>query len=351
MTDTPSSRTSWVPAPNKARWVGLVGVAVSVVLVVLGVRAFPLGEVAGALASADPGWIVGAGLVYLITMPLRGLRWAALLAAIKPVSTAAATEVLAAGTLANNVMPARLGDVVRAFVLAKKEQVSASSSFATIMLERVFDGVVVVGMLLAVLVIEPPREPWVGGMAGLMGLVFASAIVVSALLAWNERRALVLAEKLMQPLPAGLRGKILGILVKLARGLSTLKNVRATLLVIATSIVVWTIEVGVYVMVQEALGLTIPLHGLVLVMAVLTLGLTAPSAPAFVGVFEGLVIAGVGLYGVVGPPAAAFAIAMHVVHFTVGTALGAVSVWRLGLRLSELRAGPINGLHTHLKHQ
>lgn len=343
MTEPPASRASWVPAPTKARWVGLVGIALSLVLVVLGLRAFPMDEVAGALAGADPLWIVGAGLVYLITMPLRGVRWAALLGAIKPVSTLAATEVLAAGTLANNVMPARLGDVVRAFVLARREQVSASSSFATIMLERVFDGMVVVGMLLAVLVIEPPGAAWVDGVAGVMGVIFASAIAVSMLLAWTERRALVLAEKLMQPLPAGLRGKVLGILVKLARGLSTLKSVRATLLVTATSVLIWVIEVGVYVMVQEALGLHIPLHGLVLVMAVLTLGLTAPSAPAFVGVFEGLVIAAVALYGVVGPAAAAFAIAMHVVHFTVGTTLGAVSAGRLGL--------PIIGLHTHLKHQ
>lgn len=335
---TGAARGSWVPAPARARWVGALGILLSVVLVGLGIRAFPLDEVAGALTEARPAWLLAGALVYLLTMPLRGVRWSTLLGEVKPVSPVAATEVLAVGTLANNVMPARLGDVVRAFVLARREQVSASTTFATIMLERVFDGVVVVGMLLAVLLIAPPGAAWVSGVAWVMGLVFTGAIVVSAVLAWNEGRALILAEKLMQPLPAGLRGKLLGVLVKLARGLSTLKSPRATLLVVVTSVVVWGIEVVVWGLVQHGMGLDMPVHGLVLVMAVLTLGLTAPSAPAFVGVFEGLVIAAVALYGVAGPPAAAFAIAMHVVHFSVGTALGALSAWRLGLRVAELRA-------------
>jgi uncharacterized protein (TIRG00374 family) len=333
-----SPRGSWVPAPNKARWVGLVGVLLSLVLVGLGLRAFPLAEVGSALGRADPVWLGAAVLLYLVPFPLRGLRWATLLESVKPVSTVAAIEVFSIGTLANNVMPARLGDVARAFVLAKREQVSASSSFATIMLERVFDGVVVVGMLLAVLVLHPPGAAWVEGVAWVMGVVFSGAIVVSALLAWNEARALALAAWMLRPAPPPLTEKILGILGKLARGLHTLRSLRATLVVVVTSVLIWGLEAGVYGLVLHALGLEAPAYGLVLVMAVLTLGLTAPSAPAFVGVFEGLVIAAVGLYGITGPSAAAYALAMHAVHFVVGTGLGLASAWRLGLRVRELRA-------------
>ena len=115
-----------------------------------------------------------------------------------------------------------------------------------------------------------------------------------------------------------------------------------TLEVLGLSLLVWSLEISVYVLVGKAFGLGVPAHGMALVMCVLTLGLTAPSAPAFVGVFEGLVVAAIGVYGVGDPLAPAFAVAMHIIHFLPGTLLGAVASWRLGLKVKELRgAAPL----------
>jgi len=332
-------------SPKAGRVVALAGVALSIGLIVVGIRSFPLDQVAHTLAAADLRWMLAGALFYLLPLPVRGLRWVTLLRAVKPVSVVTASEVYAFGTLANNVLPARLGDVARAFVLAKKEKISASSSFATIMLERIFDGLVVVGFFLTVLVIAPPTAGWTFGLAWAMGLVFSAAVLGSAFVAWQEERATKVAAFLVRPLPAALGEKILGLVKKLALGLHALKSARATATVIGCSILIWVLEAGVYAFVQQALGLDIPLHGLVVVMAVLTLGLTAPSAPGFVGVFEGLVIAGVGLYGVEGAPALAFALAVHAVHFSIGTLLGAIAAWRMGLRVRDIQtAAPAEAL-------
>lgn len=327
----------------RTKLVAWIGVLLSIALLAYIFVSFDIGQAMKAIALADVKWILAALLLYSALFPLRGLRWAVILRSVKPVSAATATEVFSIGFLANNVMPARLGDVARAFVLAKKERVSRSSSFATVMLERVFDGLIVVGLLLLVLWLEPPDSRLVEGFAWLMAVAFPSAVFAAALIAWNEARAIALVRFFLKPLPRGISDKALHIVQKLARGLHMLRSVKDTAAVIVLSVAIWFIEVGVYLLAQRAFGLDVPVHGMVLVMAVLTLGLTAPSAPAFVGVFEGLVIAAVAIYGVGDPLGPAFAITMHIIHFIPGTLLGACYAWRMGLRVREIKEAAQGG--------
>lgn len=322
----------------RAKLVAAAGVAVSAALVLYIAYKFDLRAAAGALALADMWWFVPAAGLYVLLFPLRGIRWSILLRDVKKVPVGSATEVFLVGFMANNLLPARLGDVARAFVLAKREGVSATSSFANVMLERVFDGLTVVGMLAAVLLIDPPAATWVRGVGGLFAALFVGVVVASALLAWNEAFALRLAARLLSPLPKKLSEKLLDLAAKLAKGLHTLKSPKATLQVIGLSILIWSAEVGVYFIAQRAFGLSIPPLGLVLTMAVLTLGLTAPSAPGFVGVYEYTLIKTVGLYGVGEPLAPAFAIAMHLIHYVPGTLLGLGCTWLAGYKLRELRS-------------
>lgn len=322
----------------RTKIVAWLGVLLSLGLIAYIAFTFDLAAVFRAISLANPMWLFAAALLYSALFPLRGLRWAAILRSVKPVSTATATEVFAIGFLANNVMPARLGDVARAFVLSKREGVSGSSSFATVLLERVFDGLIVVGMLLTVLWIAPTDSLLVEGFAWVMAVAFPAAVAVAALIAWNERRALALAGFFLRPVPEQLRHKLLGVIERLSRGLHILKSAKSVFGVLGLSALIWCIEVGVYLLAQRAFGMEVPVHGMVLVMAVLTLGLTVPSAPAFVGVFEGLVIAAIAVYGIGDPLAPAFAITMHVIHFVPGTLLGAFYAWRMGLKVREIKA-------------
>lgn len=323
----------------RARLITVLGAILSIALIVYLVATFDLAAAARALEVADRRWLIAGALFYTLAFPLRGLRWSLLLARIAPVSTRAATEVFAIGFLANNVMPARLGDVARAFVLARRERVPASSTFATVLLERVFDGLVVVGMMLLVLrfVPEGSSSLFVDGMALVMAIAFPGAVAVAALIVWNEARALRLFAWFLRPLPPALASRIHALLARLTEGLHALKSARDSARIATLSILIWLIEVGVYMLAGRAFGLDVPAEGMILVMAVLTLGLTLPSAPAFVGVFEGLIVAAVTLYGVPGPLALAFAVTMHLIHFSIGSLLGGYFAWRMGLNMRELR--------------
>ncbi len=321
----------------RVRLLKWAGVLLSAALVVYIATRFDLAAAMKAIALADAKWIFLATCAYVIQFPLRGLRWSILMRAVKPVSFTTATEIFTIGFMANNVLPARLGDVMRAFIMAKKEQVPASATFSNVLLERVFDGIVVVAYLSIVLWIDPPSAVWVGSVAFVMAMIFAGAVVACVLVAWNEGRVLELVTTVLGFLPKEIVAKVVALLQKLARGLHCLKSPKETALVVLLSLVIWSAEVVVYVLAERALGISISYLGLTLVMAILTLGLTAPSAPGFVGVYEGLIIMGVGVYGVTEPLAPAFAITMHFIHYVPGTLLGIVAGWRSGMRLKELR--------------
>lgn len=144
------------------------------------------------------------------------------------------------------------------------------------MLERVFDGLTIVGFLFVVLVVEPPAAEWVSVAAWVMAAVFVGAVTVSALVAWQKSgpraRALPIAAH-----TTAFSAKLVGLLEHLGKGLHTLKSPRETAIVIALSLVIWSAEVVVYFFVQRAFGMSVSPLGLALVMAVLSLGLTAPE--------------------------------------------------------------------------
>lgn len=354
---------------------GLLGVALSVSLVILLALRLDLGAVARAALGASPAPLVGATLVYCSLFPLRGLRWAILLRPLAPVPTGLATRAFLIGFMANNLLPARLGDVVRAWVLARQASapggqgrdrseprprgdeakaspratVPTSASFATVLLERVFDGLTVVGILTVALLMLPldeasaDRTLQLQAVAALMGLVFGSALLVCALLVAWERPTLRLVAAMLGPLSRRGEGPskriastLLSLFQKLASGLHVLKNARRTAVIAALSLLIWSLEVVVYGFVALALDIEVAPLGLALVMAILTLGLTAPSAPGFVGVFEALVIPALGLLGVPVAEAAAFAFVLHAIHYFPGTLLGLWAAWTAGLRFTDL---------------
>lgn len=327
--------------PSRMGWVSLLGLLLSAALVIYLALELDLPAVAQAVDSAQLGPLLVGTLIYCALFALRGLRWAWLLRPLVHVPTGLATRGFLIGFMANNLLPARLGDLVRAFVLARRAEVPRAASFASVLLERIFDGLVVVGILAASLSLVSvtahlERLEQLTSLAGLMGLAFAGALSVCAGLVWAESSTLGIVQRLTRPFPTIMQERGLRLLTRVASGLHVLRSRRAAVIVLALSMLIWALEVLVYVFVAKALGLEVSVAGLALVMAVLTLGLTAPSAPGFVGVFEALVIPSLALLGVPSEEGAAFALLLHGIHYLPGTALGGLAAWSLGLRWTDL---------------
>lgn len=320
------------------RAVTWLGVLLSLGLLAWIALKFDLAAAVDALGVADLGWLAAAAAVYCSLFVVRGVRWAILLSPLAPVSHATATSAFVIGFMANNVLPARLGDVARAYVLARRVQIPASGTFASVMLERIFDGLIVVGFLNVVLWVAPPEGTWIRPVALVGAAAFTGALAACLLVAFFEPQTLRLARLVLAPLPERISDRVVGLVERLARGIHSLKSPAQTARVVLLSVFVWAAEVVVYVLIARAFGLDLPTLALVLVMCVLTLGLVAPSAPGFVGVFEAMVIEALALYAVSGPEAVAFAVTLHLIHYVPGTLLGLAFTWRSGLRLGDLEA-------------
>jgi hypothetical protein len=321
------------------RAVTWLGIAVSAALVFVIASQLDLARAMGAIRAADGRWLLAATLLYVSLFPLRGLRWAVLLRPIQKVSVASATSGFAIGFMANNVLPARLGDVARAFVLGRREGIPVATTFANVMLERIFDGLTVVAILALSLELAPPPARWVDAVSLGMAALFGGALLASILIARSEDRVVAIARALLAWLPPRTADRIEALLRKVGKGLALLDSAGRTIMVLALSIVIWSLEVAVYLLLQEAFGMSVSVLGMAAVMGLLTLGLTAPSAPGFIGVFEGTVIVGVTLFGVPAATAAAFAITLHLIHYIPGTLLGLVLAWQSGVRLREAVGG------------
>ena len=334
------------PALPALSWrkLSLLGLFLSGVIVVGLLFALDLNEVEQALRSARPVHLVWATLSYCLLFPLRGLRWRLLLRPISPkISVKWATQSFLIGFMANNILPARLGDIVRAFVLSTRGQVSRSAALTSVMLEKVFDGLTVVGFLVGVLFI--PRNitqisysSHLYGITIFMGLVFGTALIFAGLIAMTEHKALSILRRLVSPLPAKIRTKFIELSSQLASGFRILREPSLTFIVLTLTMAIWLGEVGVYVGVARSLDIDVTFFGLTLVMAILTLGLTAPSAPGFIGVFEALVIPALGLLGVVSSKAAAFAVLLHLIHYVPGTLLGFFAAYSGHVQWSDLQS-------------
>ena len=320
----------------KGRLVTWLGLSLSAGLLAWIATRFDLPAAGRALSLANPAWLLLATLVYSALFALRGVRWSILLRPLAPVPWSTAAEVFVVGFMANNVLPARLGDVARAYVMSRRRGIPAAGTFSSVMLERIFDGLVVVAFLSGVLWAAPPDGAWIRPVAYLAAAIFVGALGACVVAAFFEDQMLATLRRVLGA--SALSARLCGLVARLGRGLHALKSPRQTAQVLALTVLVWTIEVVVYALVARAFGLELPTLGLVLTMCLLTLGLVAPSAPGFIGVFETVVVQALALYGIGGDAALAYAVTLHLIHYVPGTLLGLAFAWKSGLRLGELRA-------------
>jgi uncharacterized protein (TIRG00374 family) len=234
------------------------------------------------------------------------------------------------GFMANNVLPARMGEFVRAYALAKSESLSKSLSFATIVLERVFDGFTLLAFLVAGVAFLRP-EPWLVWSA--VGS-FCLYLGVLAGLIWLRGGRGV--GRVLARLPGSVRERVAGLLDSFALGLDVLSDPRALAVTAALSLAIWLVNAGVYAMFLPSLDL--PPHAAFLVLAIVAVALVLPSAPGYVGTFQVGTVAALALFSVPEATALSLSLVYHAVNYIPITAAGLAYLGSMNLTLGELRA-------------
>ena len=266
---------------------------------------------------------------------LRSLRWQRFLRPIKRVPLGSAAAVLMLGFAANNILPARVGELVRAHELGRRQQVSRVAALTTIALERVFDGVTLLLVLIVVLLASPAaRDSRLFQTTGLLGgAVLVTAAVVLGLALWQESRLLAGLRWLVRPLPARLRSRLLRLVARLLEGLAALRSSRLMGSAVLLSLLVWSCEATSYFLILHAFNL--PLSGgnfalaAGLLVAAVNLGIMVPSAPGYIGTFQVFAMIALGIFGVVAAQGLSVALVAHAMQYFLVTLIG-LAIFLLG---------------------
>ena len=323
----------------------VVIVALSIGLLAIFLRGAHLDVVWTEIRQANQWLVALSCAVTVLTMVFRALRWQYLLAPIGHAAFTPAFRTTTIGFAASAVLPARAGEVIRPYLLARQEGLSATATFATIIIERLLDAVTCV-MLLAsfVLLFDPgmdranSRLYWLveaGGLVvGAVAMVVLGAMFVAARDPAATSRWVYKIEHL---LPGRLAHTLAGALSKFTEGLAVVRTPGRLALALLWSFPLWlSIGFGIY-LVMRAFGIDMPFTGSFLLIALLVVGVSVPT-PGGVGGFEAAVQIGLtSFYGEPNDRAVGAALVLHVVSLLPTVVLGFLFLLQDGLRLGVVR--------------
>jgi len=327
------------------RWQLWLGLAISAFFVWDTLRRLRLEDVWQALQGAHYLWLIPGIAVYFLAVWVRAWRWHYLLRPLKAIPTKAIFPIVAIGYMGNNIYPYRAGELLRAYVLRLREDVPVSASLATIVIERVFDGVVMLGFV----IFNLPALAAISGDSGFIGSIqqvaifgtvaFAAVLLVFILGALFPQQSLGLFHRFLEPLlPKRVRPKISGVVVSFWTGLESLRSPRNVFMVLLTTTVIWLFENGKYWFVMHAFPFEVSFFALMLMNGIVNLATTLPSAPGYIGTFDRPGIAVLEAYGVGRALAAGYTLVLHGALWFPITLLGAYYLWRHRLSWRQVQA-------------
>lgn len=328
------------------RWQFWLGVLISAVFLYFVVRKLDWVDFWLALKTANYWWIIPGVAVYFVAVWARAWRWHYLLKPLKFIRTRVMFPITCIGYMGNNIYPARAGEVLRAVVLKRREGVPISASLATIIVERIFDGVVMLAFVFVNLAqlaklaeVAIPVGDWqvtIQDLAVWGSAAFFGALVVFLLAAMfpgvTGRIGLWFINRL---LPARLREKTAGILHRFLDGLASLRSPANVLMVFLTSVVIWLLETVKYWFVMHAFNFEVSFFTLMLMNGVVNLATTLPAAPGYLGTFDAPGIAVLQAGGIEKALATGYTLVLHLALWVPITLLGAYYLAREGLQWSE----------------
>jgi uncharacterized membrane protein YbhN (UPF0104 family) len=296
------------------------------------------------IRTARWGWLLGAAGVATLAFPLRTIRWRLLLRYEgAPLPWIPLWHATAIGFMANNLLPGRAGELARAYAASRLTSARFTTAIASIAVERMFDGIVLLVLLVLglgaggfgrdTLIEGVPVEHLTTWAAFVFGGLLAVALPVVALPGLTLRLAGAVTDRL---LPARWRHRAMELMGGLLEGLWALRAPGRIAVVVWWSLVLWLTNALSFWLGFRAFHLPLSWGPALVLQGVIAFGVAVPSTPGFFGVFEGATRAALTLYAVPATAAASLAIGYHVAGFIPITLLGLWSLWRADLRLSDL---------------
>ncbi len=328
----------------------LIGILVSVFFLWLAFRKVDYQELAQALKNANYLWVFPNMALMVFSMWLRAYRWKFMVNPIKKLGLHRLFSSTMIGFMANNILPIRLGEIVRAYSLGTKAGISKTASFATIVVERVFDGFSLL-VLLWITLLMSPFPDWVKRAANLTLVINLAALLVLIFLEIKTEPTLRFLNRLFGFLPHRMSNRFIELLLKFTTGLKVFRDLPSMLWILIFSVFVWGVVGISNYFIFLAFDLHPPVQASFILLVMVSLAVMIPASPGYVGTFHFFCIAALGLFGYGKNIALPFAVVLHASQYIPITLIGLIYLKTEHLTLKVIKQEQENqGLTTEDKH-
>jgi hypothetical protein len=319
----------------------------SAALIYWTLRGISPSEVAHRLSTANPVLFIAAIFCATAIFALRAWRWRIILEPVAgTISFGALWRATAIGMMVNNVVPARAGEIARAFALTREARVPFPTSLASLAVDRLFDAIVL--LLLAATALLDPALADSAQLAGrsLGSFAIGAATLVAGLLlmlyalVFFPNQLLAVFELFARRVSPAIEERGRRMLQTFVEGLSVLRRPGRFAAVFGWTVAHWLLNALGFWLSFKAVGITAPFSAALFLQAFIALGTAVPALPGFFGVFEYMSVQGLSIYGVGQQQAATWAIGYHLFSFIPITLIGAWYFTRLGVKLRDLQPAP-----------
>jgi len=317
-------------------WRLWIGILVSVLCLYLAARGIDLRGLLQALSHVNYVLLLPALGIVALGLWARAFRWRLLFYPLARLKLSRLFNVLCIGYLANNLLPFRAGDVLRSYLCAELQKLSVVRVLSTVVVERIADTLTILFLLLCIIPFVALPSELVRPARSVAALAILSMLILVCI-AIQKERSLALFEGLVRRFGWLNREWLRRSVLSATDGLAALGVWRTALGVGAWSLLIWLSAALQFYLVMAATGVHAPFVAALVVLCLTSLGMTVPSAPGYIGVFEYLTVLSLSLFGVNKEAALGYALIAHAASYLAIAALGLAAAWAEGYSYASLR--------------
>jgi hypothetical protein len=322
----------------------IIGIGISFFFLFILFRKIDLQQLLAALKMLDYRFLAAAVVVTLVSYSSRAVRWHYL---ILPQKRAKPRNLLSATIIcymANNLLPARLGEFARAIVFAKKEKLEVSSVFASLVIDRLFDGFSVLVILIFTFFtvkLPPGMENVQKGLVtgGYVTLaVYLAVIAFLVLLKRATARTVHVVALILQPFPKVVAEKAASLLISFISGLQLPSKSGDLLAIILSSVFIWSTAAWPIDLVLQAFNIHLPFTASLFILVFLVFAVMVPASPGYVGTYHAACMYGLMAFAIPKEQALSVALVVHAIGFFPVILFGFYFLWKDKISFSALKS-------------
>ncbi len=299
----------------------LLGIVLSIVLIYFSVRGINFKDTLQHLQKVSLGY-VALSLFFIVLMQwLRSYRWGVILNPLQKLDQFTLFSVTSVGFLAIIAIPARIGELARPYLIARKSSIKMSSALGAVIVERVLDSLAVLAITVVVLILQD-LPSWMIK-SGILFFIITMLLIVCIIgLIWRKDAAVKIIDRILRLLPGKLADKVNAVIHQFIDGFQVIKDVKTLVYLLFLSAAVWLVDVAAIYSLILAFGFQLPVLAAFVVMVILIAGIAIPTAPGFIGNWHFACILGLSLFGLPKPEGFSFALVYHLVAIAPVIILG-----------------------------